>query len=48
MRDELGLNELDGMGDGDARAEKARRKLQQSELRAGQLLTFGLAASSGS
>lgn len=35
VRDELGLNELDGMADGDARAEKARRKLQQSELRAG-------------
>ena len=37
VRDELGLNELDGMADGDARAEKARRKLQQSELRAGEL-----------
>ena len=47
MRDELGLNELDGMADGDARAEKARRKLQQSELRAGELLSLGLAASSG-
>ena len=47
MRDELGLNELDSMADGDARAEKARRKLQQSELRAGELLSLGLAASSG-